>query len=44
MVSRLRNQDLKRLGANHDVPELIRRMAKRTLQTRTQRTDLRKKK
>lgn len=36
LVSRLQNQDLKRLSGNHDVPELIRRMAKRTLDTRKQ--------
>ena len=37
LVARLQNQDLKRIGTNHDVPELIRRMAKRTLETRTQK-------
>jgi hypothetical protein len=36
LLGRLQNQDLKQLLANHDVPELIRRMAKRTLDTRTQ--------
>jgi hypothetical protein len=35
-VPRLHNQDLKRLGSSKDVPELIRRMAKRTLEVRTQ--------
>jgi hypothetical protein len=44
-VSRLHNQDLRRLQGNHDVPELIRRMAKRTLEMRTQKTSgVRKKK
>jgi hypothetical protein len=43
-VPRLQNQDLKRLAANKDVPELIRRMAKRTLGIRTQRTPSRIKK
>jgi hypothetical protein len=37
-VPRLQNQDLKRLVGNKDVPELIRRMAKRTLDVRTQKT------
>jgi len=36
-VPRLQNQDLKRLARSKDVPELIRRMAKRTLDTRTQK-------
>ena len=36
-VSRLTNRDLKSLGASRDVPELIRRMARRVLDTRTQR-------
>ncbi len=36
-IPRLQNQDLKRLISNHDVPELIRRMAKRTLDIRTQK-------
>jgi hypothetical protein len=35
-VSRLQNRDLKNLAANRDVPELIRKMAKRTFTTRTQ--------
>jgi hypothetical protein len=35
-VSRLQNRDLKNLAANRDVPELIRKMAKRTHDTRTQ--------
>jgi hypothetical protein len=43
-ISRLRNQELKKLQTNHDVPELIRRMAKRTLVTRTQQSGLVKKK
>jgi hypothetical protein len=43
-VPRLRNQELKKLQANHDVPELIRRMAKRTLLTRTQQSGTIKKK
>jgi hypothetical protein len=38
-VPRLQNQDLKRLSRSKDVPELIRRMAKRTLETRTQKRD-----
>jgi len=37
-VSRLRNPDLKKLQSNHDVPELIRRMAKKTLILRTQQS------
>jgi hypothetical protein len=37
-VRRMQNQDLKRLVGNKDVPELIRRMAKRTLEIRTQKT------
>ena len=36
-VPRLQNQDLKKLVANKDVPDLIRRMAKRTVEVRTQR-------
>jgi hypothetical protein len=36
-IPRLQNQDLKRLSNSKDVPELIRRMAKRTLDTRNQR-------
>jgi hypothetical protein len=35
-VSRLQNRDLKNLANNRDVPELIRKMAKRTHTTRTQ--------
>jgi hypothetical protein len=35
-VSRLTNRDLKILVSSRDVPELIRRMARRTLETRTQ--------
>jgi hypothetical protein len=37
-VPRMQNQDLKKLVGNKDVPELIRRMAKRTLEIRTQKT------
>ena len=37
-VQRLQNQDLKKLHKSHDVPELIRRMAKRTLDTRTKQS------
>ena len=36
-VPRLQNQDLKKVVSSKDVPELIRRMAKRTLDTRTQK-------
>jgi hypothetical protein len=36
-VPRMQNQDLKRLAGNKDVPELIRRMAKRTIDLRTQK-------
>jgi len=44
-VSRLTNKDLKSLGRDHNVPELIRRMAKRAFTTRTQQTGgIRKKK
>jgi hypothetical protein len=44
LVGRLRSQELKKLVGNHDVPELIRRMAKRTLDVRNQpRTGLGKK-
>ena len=39
-VQRLQNQDLKKLVANKDVPELIRRMAKRTIETRTQKKSI----
>jgi hypothetical protein len=35
-VGRLQNKDLKNLAANRDVPDLIRKMAKRTHATRTQ--------
>lgn len=35
-VPRLTNRDLKQLAANRDIPELVRRMAKRTYDTRTQ--------
>ena len=35
-VNRLSNHDLKVVTMNRDIPELIRRMAKRTLDTRTQ--------
>ena len=37
LVPRLQTQDLKKLAGNKEVPELIRRMARRTLQTRTQK-------
>jgi hypothetical protein len=37
-IPRLQNQDLKKIIDNRDVPELIRRSAKRTLTTRTQKT------
>jgi hypothetical protein len=44
LVGRLRSQELKKIVGNHDVPELIRRMAKRTLDVRNQpRTALGKK-
>ncbi len=36
-VPRLQNQDLKKLTANREVPELVRRMAKRTIETRTRK-------
>ena len=36
-VPRLQTQDLKRLAASREVPELIRRMAKRTLEVRTRK-------
>lgn len=44
-VSRLNNKDLKTLGGDRNVPEIIRRMAKRTLDLRTQKSEgtLRKK-
>jgi hypothetical protein len=43
LISRLQNNDLKRIRSNHDLPELIRRMARRTLDVRTQqRTTLKK--
>ena len=37
-VSRLINKDLKQLQGDKNVPEIIRKMAKRTLETRTQKT------
>ena len=43
-IPRLNNKDLKDLQRNRDIPELIRRSAKRTLDTRTQRTGFFKKK
>lgn len=43
-IPRLTNRDLKHLSDSRDVPELIRRMAKRTLETRTQRASSRFKK
>jgi hypothetical protein len=36
LISRLQNAELKRIKSNHDLPELIRRMARRTLDVRTQ--------
>ena len=36
LIARLQNADLKRIRSNHDLPELIRRMARRTLDVRTQ--------
>jgi hypothetical protein len=36
LIGRLRTNELKRIVVNHDVPELIRRMAKRTISTRMQ--------
>jgi len=38
-VSRLNNKDLKILGGDRNVPEIIRRMAKRTLELRTQKSE-----
>lgn len=45
LVGRLRNNELKQVKSNHDVPELIRRMARRTYDMRTQQqqTKLKKK-
>ncbi len=45
LVGRLRNNELKRVKGNHDVPELIRRMARRTYDMRNQQqqTTLKKK-
>ena len=40
-VRRLQNQDLKKLVASKDVPELVRRMAKRMIETRTQKKSIR---
>ncbi len=37
-VSRLLNKDLKQLSGDKNVPEIIRKMAKRTLDTRTQKS------
>jgi hypothetical protein len=37
-VSRLNNKDLKALGTDRNVPEIIRRMAKRTFELRTQKS------
>jgi hypothetical protein len=37
-VSRLLNKDLKQLQGDKNVPEIIRKMAKRTLETRTQKS------
>lgn len=39
-VSRLNNKDLKSLGTDRNAPEIIRRMAKRTLELRTQKSAL----
>lgn len=44
LISRLRNNELKLIRNNHDVPELIRRMARRTLEIRTQKGSKLKKK
>jgi hypothetical protein len=38
-VSRLNNKDLKNLGGDRNVPEIIRRMAKRTVELRTQKSE-----
>jgi hypothetical protein len=38
-VSRLNNKDLKTLGGDRNVPEIIRKMAKRTLDLRTQKSE-----
>jgi len=38
-VARLNSKDLKILGGDRNVPEIIRRMAKRTLELRTQKTE-----
>ena len=38
-VSRLNSKDLKNLGGDRNVPEIIRRMAKRTLELRTQKSE-----
>jgi len=39
-VARLNNKDLKNLGGDRNVPEIIRRMAKRTFDLRTQKADV----
>lgn len=38
-ISRLQNHDLKMLGRDKNVPEVIRRMAKKTLELRTQKSN-----
>jgi hypothetical protein len=41
-INRLTTKDLKAVRSSKEVPELIRRMAKRSLDRRSQRTSLRK--
>jgi hypothetical protein len=38
-IARLNNKDLKNLGGDRNVPEIIRRMAKRTFELRTQKSE-----
>jgi hypothetical protein len=38
-VARLNNRDLKNIGGDRNVPEIIRKMAKRNLELRTQKTE-----
>lgn len=38
-ISRLNNKDLKTIGGDRNVPEIIRRMSKRTLELRTQKSE-----
>jgi uncharacterized protein (UPF0147 family) len=38
-VSRLNNRDLKTISGDRNVPEIIRKMAKRHLDMRTQKTE-----